>query len=61
MLALLRWLLREDRLDHLGQHAAQRLGDGVTIWDAQDRLVLWNRRILEMSPHLADTMRVGRS
>ncbi|MBL8697027.1 MAG: PAS-domain containing protein [Alphaproteobacteria bacterium] len=45
--------------DALLRDAIESLGEGVTIWDAEDRLVLWNRRYTEISPHLAGILRVG--
>ena len=39
--------------------AVEALPDGFVLFDADDRLALYNRRYLEMIPDLADIVRVG--
>ncbi|MBM3522030.1 MAG: hypothetical protein FJX57_03660, partial [Alphaproteobacteria bacterium] len=45
--------------DVLLRDAVDVLGDGVTIWDSEDRLLLWNRRYLEISPYLEPVVKLG--
>lgn len=45
--------------ESLLRDAIESLGEGVTIWDADDRLLLWNRRYVAMSPHIAPHLRIG--
>jgi PAS domain S-box-containing protein len=39
--------------------AIEALDDGFAIWDAQDRLVLWNRQYLSVFARIAGHIRVG--
>ncbi len=35
------------------------MGEGVALWDSDDRLIMWNRRYLELLPHAAPFLRAG--
>jgi len=37
------------------------MSEGVAIWDDDDRLIMWNRRYLELVPHTAPFLRAGMS
>ncbi len=37
----------------------EAMSEGIALWDAEDRLVTWNRRYLELLPHAAPLLRVG--
>jgi two-component system, cell cycle sensor histidine kinase PleC len=39
--------------------ALESMSEGFTLWDADDRLVLWNRRHVEFFPELAGVLRPG--
>lgn len=39
--------------------AIEQMVDGVLIADAEDRIVAWNRRYVEMQPYAASVLRVG--
>lgn len=39
--------------------ALASMGDGFLLFDAQDRVVAWNRRYLELAPFARDVIRVG--
>ncbi|WP_284618390.1 ATP-binding protein [Aquabacterium humicola] len=41
------------------EHALASMHDGFVLYDAQDRLVAWNRHYVELFPWLADTLAVG--
>jgi len=45
--------------DALFRDAMESLGEGLTIWDSEDRLVLWNRRFLELTPQMEPHLRAG--
>ena len=49
------------RRSALGQvlEAIHALPDGVSVYDAEDRLILWNRRFLEIYPHLEGRLKIG--
>ncbi len=47
--------------DALFRDAMESLGEGLTIWDSDDRLVLWNRRYLELTPQMEPHLRAGAS
>lgn len=48
-----------ERTEFRFRDAIEVLDDGMTLWDARDRLVTWNARYLEMFPMLADALRPG--
>lgn len=41
--------------------ALEAASEGMAVFDEDDRIVLWNRRYLELYPELADFVAVGRS
>ena len=41
------------------EHALGAMHDGFLLLDAQDRVVAWNQRYVELFPWLADTVKVG--
>jgi PAS domain S-box-containing protein len=41
------------------EQALDAMGDGFVVFDAQERLVLWNRRYVEMFPYLRDRIAPG--
>jgi signal transduction histidine kinase/ActR/RegA family two-component response regulator len=41
------------------EHALASMHDGFVLYDAQDRLVAWNRHYVELFPWLSDTLAVG--
>ena len=45
----------------LGQvmEAIHAMPDGLGVYDADDRLQIWNERYLDISPHLANALKVG--
>lgn len=45
-------------LDHL-REAVDTMADGFGVYDAQDRLLVWNARYAELSPEIADALAVG--
>ncbi|WP_427791379.1 ATP-binding protein [Brevundimonas diminuta] len=49
------------RRSALGQvlEAINAMPDGVSVYDADDRLILWNRRFLEIYPHLEGQLKPG--
>lgn len=49
------------RRSALGQvlEAIHALPDGVSVYDADDRLILWNRRFLEINPQLNGILKPG--
>lgn len=52
------WWSRRSVLGQLLE-AVQAMPDGVSVYDADDRLVLWNQRYRENLPHLAPALRPG--
>ncbi|WP_240387196.1 MHYT domain-containing protein [Brevundimonas naejangsanensis] len=52
------WWSRRSALGQLLE-AIHAMPDGVGVYDADDRLVLWNRRYEEINPHLADVLKPG--
>ena len=41
-------------------HALDSMADGFALFDADDRLVAYNRRYVELNPHIADVIAPGR-
>ncbi|MBL8697031.1 MAG: PAS-domain containing protein [Alphaproteobacteria bacterium] len=41
------------------REAVDSMGEGLTLWDRDGRLLLWNARCIELLPHLAGLLRVG--
>jgi PAS domain-containing protein len=39
--------------------AMEAMSEGIALWDEQHRLVSWNRRYIDMLPHLRSIVRVG--
>ncbi|MFS0712020.1 ATP-binding protein [Brevundimonas phoenicis] len=52
------WWSRRSVLGQLLE-AVQAMPDGVGVYDADDRLVMWNQRYSEIHPHLAAVLRPG--
>src|SRR5690606_929067 len=52
------WWSRRSVLGQLLE-AVQAMPDGVGVYDADDRLILWNRQYGEIHPHLAPVLRPG--
>ena len=52
------WWSRRSALGQLLE-AIHAMPDGVGVYDADDRLVLWNRRYKEINPHLAAVLKPG--
>ncbi|MGE0486498.1 MAG: EAL domain-containing protein [Gammaproteobacteria bacterium] len=40
-------------------NSIESISEGFALWDRDDRLQVYNRRMLELSPHLAPCLRVG--
>jgi len=49
---------RSQSLDQL-REAIEAMSDGLGFYDADDRLVVWNARYLEMNPQVASHLKVG--
>ena len=49
---------RKGALRRLGD-AIDAMPDGLVIYDSDDRLVVWNKRFVELNPRTADLLRVG--
>jgi PAS domain S-box-containing protein len=52
---------RLEESEALFRDGIESMADGFMLWDAQDRLVAWNGRAIEMLPHLADMELAGRA
>lgn len=55
------WSKRGDRTDvalHI-REAIDAMPDGVAVYDADDRLILWNTRYDEVNPELSSNLQVG--
>mgnify|MGYP001117545147 FL=1 len=52
------WWSRRSVLGQLLE-AVQAMPDGVGVYDADDRLVMWNQRYSEIHPYLAPVLRPG--
>ena len=42
-------------------HALEGMADGFALYDAEDRLVIYNRKYVELNPHIADLITPGAS
>ena len=52
------WWSRRSVLGQLLE-AVHAMPDGVSVYDADDRLILWNQRYSEIAPHLQGVLRPG--
>ncbi|WP_278070633.1 response regulator [Brevundimonas sanguinis] len=59
--AFLTGMMWWSRRSVLGQvlEAIHAMPDGLGVYDADDRLQIWNQRYLDISPHLTSTLKVG--
>lgn len=59
--AFLTGMIWWSRRSVLGQvlEAIHAMPDGLGVYDADDRLQIWNERYLDISPHLASALKVG--
>ncbi len=42
-------------------HALEGMADGFALYDADDRLVIYNRKYVDLNPHIADLIAPGKS
>lgn len=57
-LVFMAYTARANALGHI-REAVEAMSDGLGFYDADDRLVLWNARYVEVNPELAPFLRVG--
>jgi signal transduction histidine kinase/CheY-like chemotaxis protein len=51
--------VEHDRINAALQEALASMDEGFLLWDAQDRVLAWNERYLEMLPHMRGTVERG--
>ncbi len=54
------WVSRANAVSHI-RDAIGAMPDGLAFYDADDRLVLWNRRYAEVNPELSSHLQTGMS
>lgn len=57
----------DDRLERIAEaararlsHALEAMADGFALFDAEDRLIVYNRQYLDLNPHIADIIAPGK-
>ena len=57
----------DDRLEKIAEaararlsHALEAMADGFALFDAEDRLIVYNRQYLDLNPHIADIIAPGK-